>query len=330
MAAGNSEKIIKADCFFGKWKISALQNRYLSDTNLYTYIIMSAKSSVPDFIAGYQQMKKNKVALLSGAMVILSALFLGACGKDKSSAEMGFSSYQLSTVADGADSDSLRNVMEGFDGRWTVNLTGVLPERLGDKDITALRDSLCRMANISIDEAGKLSISLPSELKPLGESDEKAEPDSVKAKGPGSVLTHQLSLDLLTPKIAVFRSYTYSYPEGAAHPVFANGYVNYDIAAGKIIDRTDILTDGFAELLRPAIYNALSEQGVDLQVDKESFWTTKNFRLTPTGIEFIYGIYEIAPYSDGEPTAFFTYQELYSILKPAGKALLIDSDATGE
>ncbi|MDE6272652.1 MAG: RsiV family protein [Muribaculaceae bacterium] len=266
-------------------------------------------------------MKKIFQKFLIIMTVAAGTLALPACG-DNDKGDLNFSSYDFSVTADGADSDSLRAIMHDFDGRWTVNLSGILPERLGDKDVSILRDSLLVLANLKEDEDGKLSVSLPSELKEL--SEDRASSDSLKSKTPGSILNHQLSLDLLTPKFAVFRSYTYSYPEGAAHPAFANGYLNYDIEKGRIILQTDIFTDGFSEMLRPAIYNRLAEQGVDLQLEKEEFFTTKQFRMTTSGVEFIYGIYEIAPYSDGEPTVFFTYSELASLLKPAAKKMLLE------
>ncbi len=266
-------------------------------------------------------MKKNFRIFLMIMVAVAGVLGFSACGgKDKG--DMSFSSYNFSTTADGADSDSLRAIMHDFDGRWAVNLTGVLPEKLGDKDVTLLRDSLLALANLKEDADGKLMVALPPELKEL--SKEQASSDSLKAKTPGSVLNHVLSLDLLTPKFAVFRSYTYSYPEGAAHPAFSNGYLNYDIEKGRIILQTDIFTDGFTEMLRPAIYNRLTEQGVDIQLEKDEFYTTKQFRLTTDGVEFIYWIYDIAPYSDGEPTVFFTYSELSSLLKPAAKKMFLD------
>lgn len=268
-----------------------------------------------------KNMKKfNSITLLIAMNLAVGGMIV-SCGDAEDNNEMSFAPYELTTIADGADSDSLRSVMEDFDGRWSVCLTGVLPKKLGKNDVTELRDSLCRLANLRMDDKDRLEILLPSELKAIDSKKGKGKKDADKA--PGSVMTHELSLDLLTPRFAVFRGYTYTYPEGAAHPAFANGYVNYDIEKGKIITYKMIFTDGFQKLLRIAIYDRLIEQGVDVQVEKEDFKVAHQFRLTPSGIEFIYGIYEIAPYSDNEPSVFFDYSELSSILTPLGKEMFL-------
>ncbi len=270
-------------------------------------------------------MNKFKSILLTAGLFATMGSAVVSCGGNEDSSSLSFVPYELTSIADGADSDSLRNIVDDFDGRWNVRLTGVFPEKLGKNDTGELRDSLCRLANIRIDENGKFQISLPPELKVLGENKEngKNAPAQGADKAPGSVLTHELSIDLLTPKFAVFRSFTYSFPEGAAHPAFSNGYLNYDIAKGKIITYKMIFTVGFEKLIKVAIYDRLEEQGIDLQVEKDEFKVSKQFRLTPEGVEFIYGIYEIAPYSDGEPTVFFDYSELASILTPAGKEMFL-------
>lgn len=258
--------------------------------------------------------------LLLGMPCLLAGAMLGGCGSNDKD-NFSFSSYEFSVIADGADSDSLRNVLDDFDGRWTVNLSGILPERLGDKDIAELRDSLMNLANLKEGKRGKLSIALPSEIKELDE-------DSIKgqsSKGtPRSTLNHELSLMLLTPKLAVFKSYTFTYPEGAPHGGFVNKYLNYDIQNGKILSVKELFTEGYAEWLAPAIYDRLAEQGIDMIVDKEDVNVPANIRLTGDGIEFIYGLYEIAPYSEGEPTVFFTSSELLTILTPEGKAILLN------
>lgn len=257
--------------------------------------------------------------LLCGSLaVILQSLM--SCGGDKKEAELDFSSYTLSGVYDGADSDSLRKVLENFDGRWSVKVNGVLPEHLGDKSVAELRDSLCRMANISINENGEMTVAYPKELRELS----KELGDTIPAdRRPGSTFENTLSISMLTPEIAVFNSYLRTYPEGAAHGAYLNSYVNYDIRGGKILRYSNIFTDGFGKMLVPAILNKLQEQGVELMEERENIRMPRQFRITSDGIDFIYNIYEVAPYSEGEPTAHFAFGELESIMRPEGKALLL-------
>lgn len=268
-------------------------------------------------------MKRYLQFFLLGAFTIALGSIIGSCGGNEKS-EMAFSPYEYNEIADGADSDSLRKINPEFDGRWSVMLSGVLPDRLGDKDVAELRDSLLSLAGLREDEKGKQEIALPSELINL--KDAKNVPDSASAKSPGSYLINDLSLDLLTPKIAVFRNLVSTYAEGAAHGSVATSYVNYDIKGGEIITFAHIFTQGFQKLIVPAIYNKFEEEELDLYVDREELPMATQFRLTPTGIEFIYGLYQIAPYSCGEPKVFFSYGELSSILNPEGKKLLLSAE----
>lgn len=259
-----------------------------------------------------KDMLKRVIYILSIPMILLSMV---SCGGNKG--DIVFENFEISTTADGADSDSLRNIVDGFDGRWDVTISGILPVSLGDKDMTALRDTLCRLANLKLAD-DKLEISLPDELKPLDKSEKKGNDGK-----PGSKYSNILSVDMLTPRVAVFHNYNYSYAEGAAHGAYANTYVNYDIESGKVVTMNTIFTSGFEKLLVPAIRRRLEENGVELLVEPEEVRLPSQFKITADGIDFIYGLYEIAPYSEGEPKVTFDNGELTSILTPTGKALLL-------
>lgn len=261
------------------------------------------------------------ISLLSIPMLFLLVVSCG--GK---SGDVVFENYEAATVAEAADSDSLRNILDNYDGRWEVTSSGVLPVSLGNKDISALRDTLYKLANIRLDD-NKLSISLPSELIPYDKSskeNKKNEKETKTVDGkPASRLYSNLTVDMLTTRVAVFHALTYSYSEGAAHSAYSNTYVNYDIESGKIVTMPLIFTSGFEKLLLPAIRRQLEEKGVEVLVEPNEIRLPEQFRITADGIDFIYGLYEIAPYSEGEPTVTFSNGELSSILTPTGKALLL-------
>lgn len=254
-----------------------------------------------------------KKALHIAAALAVGAAGLSACGNSEKD-NFAFSSYEFTTVAEGADSDSLRSVMKDFDGRWSVTLSGILPERLGDRDVSQLRDTVMAMACLKADESGKLEPDLSSDLRPISDKAQKE-----KKSDPGSIFRSEVALDLLTPDFAVFRISNYSFPEGAPHGGFATGYINYDIRNGKILRLSSVLTPGFEKMLKPAIFNRLSEEGLEMLVEADAFPMPHIYRFTLDGIEFVYGLYEIAPYSAGEPTVLFYYPELESILRPEAK-----------
>lgn len=243
-----------------------------------------------------------------------------SCGDSKG--DIVFENFKESVLADGADSDSLRNVLADFDGRWEVASSGILPVSLGGKDVSALRDTLYRMSCLKFED-NKLQINLTGELKPLDKQNVTRDDEKVNGGKPGSRLSNILSVDLLTTKIAVFHNFSCSYPEGAAHGTYANTYVNYDIESGKIVTMNAIFTSGFEKLLVPAIRQRLEENGTELLVEPEEIQLPKQFRITTEGVDFIYGLYEIAPYSEGEPKVSFENGELTSILTPTGKALIL-------
>lgn len=251
------------------------------------------------------------------------AISISSCKDDN--VAMQFESYDLSVTADGADSDSLRNIIADFDGRWDVHTSGLLPTRLGDKDLSELRDSLMKMSALQLD-GKKLAIRLPEEMIPLNDKS-KDSGETIPAKGatPGSKYGATLSLDLLTQNVAVFHSAIYSYPEGAAHGAFANKYLNYDIATGKIVTMQSLFANGYDKFLLQSIRERLEESGVELLIEPEELRLPSQFRITANGLEFVYGLYEIAPYSEGEPRVEFAPGELSPILSPTGKAILLTS-----
>lgn len=254
------------------------------------------------------------------ACIPLLMMAVVSCGNSKG--DIVFENFEVSAIADGADSDSLRNVVADYDGRWEVVSSGILPVSLGNKDVSALRDTLCRLSSLKLED-NKLLIDISGELKPYDESKVKKEGEKISDGKPGSNLYNVLSVDMLTPRLAVFHSYSFSTPEGAAHGSYTNAYVNYDIESGKIVTMKAIFTAGFEKLLVPAIRQRLEENGTELIVEPEEIRLPRQFRITADGVEFIYGLYEISPYSEGEPKVFFENGELTSILTPTGKALIL-------
>lgn len=259
----------------------------------------------------------NKFSLSS--LLLLSLLF-ASCGGNNG--DVVFENFEVADVADGADSDSLRNIYSDYDGRWEVSASGVLPVTLGDKDVSALRDTLFKLANLRLDD-NKLVINLPKELKPLEKSSDKKDGAKTFDGKPASRLLTTLSVDMLTQRMAVFHNFSYVYSEGAAHGMYTNTYVNYDIESGKIVTMNSLFTSGYEKLLLPAILNRLEENGAELIVEPEEVRLPTQFRITADGVDFIYGLYEITPYAAGEQTVSFDNGELTSILSPTGKALLL-------
>ena len=60
----------------------------------------------------------------------------------------------------------------------------------------------------------------------------------------------------------------------------------------------------------------------DIMVERNQIGIPAQFRVTPEGLTFIYGVYEIAPYSSGEIEVPFFLYELESVLSEQGMKLI--------
>lgn len=262
-------------------------------------------------------MKTKKIFWAYAALAALFAGSLTACSDKKTddncaSDLVSFETYSFKVMAKATPTDSVDGEIPDYTGFWQCESSGVLPVRVADKDVKPLRDTICALAGISIDTKDKLSARLPDFLNPVEEKT-----DSLRAR---SMLISNVSLKLMTSKVMVFDIYSYRYPEGAAHGDFDNTYVNYDLLKGKVLTMADIFKSGYEEQLLKLI-RAKAAERQDLLVKPEDVKIPSNFRITDEGIDFVYSIYEITPYSSGEPSVSFYAPELNDILSAEGKAL---------
>lgn len=254
-------------------------------------------------------MKKNLNAFIPAGVAALLGVAMASCGSDCGKDAVAFEPYQYSAVAEFVTEGEV--APEGEPAYWNCTGQGTLPVKMGSNDITQLRDTLMAVASVSI-EGSKAAPKYPQGFR---KSDIKG--DSV-----ASVVSNRLTVDLLTPQVAVFRNYKYAYPEGAAHPVHSNVFVNYEIKSNKVLALSDIFKQGYEKNLQEMLANDISESHT-LLVDKEDVPVPANFRITDDGVDFVYGLYEVAPYSDGEITASFTVYQLADLLTPEAKALIL-------
>lgn len=256
-----------------------------------------------------------KQKLSMACVGLMMGVGLVSCGGGTPNEQFfSFQSLNLTTRAEGADNDTMKDSIPDFNGLWDINVSGIIPIKVGGYELTALNDTLGAMSFTDLTTAPAV-IQLPADFKPLSQGVS----DSVVAK---SKLVKRITLDLLNPRVAVFRVYTYVYSEGAPHGIYSNLFVNYDVQGGSVIDLSNLFVPGYERTLQPAIVSKLKESHAQLLLDDDEINITPNFRITEDGVEFIYGIYSVAPYSEGEPIVSFTPYELVNILSPAGKKML--------
>lgn len=240
---------------------------------------------------------------MSVALLMLSV----ACSNEKESnvaasdKTMKFESFSYDVVAqDSAGS--------GKSALWHNIGRGVLPLSIGDADISLLRDSLIRLTQVELSSSGDASPRLGNGVRVIDKDPSKTET--------GNFTTNELYVVLNTGSIIVWQNHFEGYAYGAAHGIHSNSYVNYSVVDKKIISLTDIFKPGYEKTLTQMLREKLSDNK-NLLVPTDEVQIPHQFRITSDGIDFVYGIYEIAPYSSGEIVVNLYAYELQDLLTPA-------------
>lgn len=242
----------------------------------------------------------SRIAFLSAGMALL--VFTG-CGNNDNREVMEFEKYSYSAIAE-VDTDSVDVEEDAI--YWQCNGTGMLPVRIGKRDISALRDTLMHIAAVEFDRHEARP------LLPRGYKHELVTGDSVEAR---SQVVNDLSVVLMTPEVMVWRNFSYAYPKGAAHSIYSNIYINYSLSDGKILTHRDIFKEGSEEQLAATLRAALSDRD-DLIEDTDDIEVPETFYVTTDGVTFVYGLYAIAPYSSGEIEVPLKAYSIADILTP--------------
>lgn len=255
-------------------------------------------------------MKLNKI--LAGACAAL--MLTAACGSEKSNDNkdaIEFECYSFDVLAQYPD--SLISPEEG--GKYCrVTGNGVLPVRINDCDIVALRDTLCKMARVIMLSRNNAQPYLEDGLSIISQNS-----DSVNAC---SIETNTLAVDLVTPRLVVWKNFGFSYPCGAAHGIYATTFLNYSIQKGCILSLNDIFRPGYEEDLVEVLRRKLEAEDLTLLVSPSEIGVPADFRITTDGIEFVYGLYEIAPYSEGEVKVEIARYEIEDLFAPGAEDML--------
>lgn len=260
-------------------------------------------------------MKKYPIGVL-GVMLLLAScsgsVKKGEADADSARFDIEFENYKYEAIAEMNQADSL-----GADG-WkycSVTGSGVFPKKIGNKDIKELRDSLERLAGIMFVSPGSVEARIDTTImKPTELDPEKTQACSSKS--------NILTVELLTPEIVVWKDYVSAYQCAAAHGTYKSVFVNYRISDGKILSIADLMKPGYEEQLTTMIRKKLKEDGADIIVPLDQVQIPSDFRITSDGINFIYGIYDIAPYSAGEISVDFDAYELEELLAPGVLAMI--------
>lgn len=248
------------------------------------------------------------------ALLLLSASCLNGSKTDNDNQfpRVELQSFRYDVVAEIAEGDTLPEP----GSRYTrVAGEGVMPVKIGDRDLSQLRDSLERLSGVSFVTVDKVEPCVDQEMV----ISTSLNPEEVNACGNSY---NSLTVSLVSPRLLVWKDYASAYICGAAHGSYRTSFVNYRVSDGKILSLDDIMRRGYEDELARLIQTRLKEEKVDLLVPVDEVPLTDVFEITSNGIRFIYRLYEIAPYSEGEISVNFDAFELEDVLAPGILSLI--------
>ena len=110
--------------------------------------------------------------------------------------------------------------------------------------------------------------------------------------------------------------YTYT---GGAHGMTSETTLNFNTDNGSLIGETELFQDGYEErlssLLSLHLPEALQEPGDTTMLFTRDIRPNGNFRVSETGITYIYNQYEIGPYVLGAVEVTIPWSELKDLLR---------------
>ena len=186
------------------------------------------------------------------------------------------------------------------------NFTAFWPEIINGKPCTKLQQALLRAMTDSA-ELNQLDLAIECLLNPTNytEHDSKSLIPVKSVKDDENKLSTSeinVKMESMTDRLLTYHLGTYSYMAGAAHGIYANNYVTYDLKIEKAVALSDVIAD--TTLLRTAILKSIKQT---YEYDKDDLFFPDNgllplprdFFFDGSVLHVVYQVYEIASYAQG-------------------------------
>ncbi len=123
-------------------------------------------------------------------------------------------------------------------------------------------------------------------------------------------------------KIATFTQSSYSYI-GGAHGMYHTNYLNIDLDKQKVITLDDMFSKETQEKLKemlweryePEYKRADGNMGFFFK-NKEKLYLPNDFYFSASGLNFVYPVYEIGAFADGQKELMLYWQEIEGLINP--------------
>lgn len=116
--------------------------------------------------------------------------------------------------------------------------------------------------------------------------------------------------------LATFVIQSYTYDAGAAHGMYHNEYVTFDLNTQKRLALTDILKPNVEAKVAEQLYDANVNWLTQHDITRDKLQLSDNYFYGVRGIVFVYPLYELTSYAEGMPELSLPYQVAKDLVKP--------------
>lgn len=146
-------------------------------------------------------------------------------------------------------------------------------------------------------------------LKLLEKAYQESKAELIEAGGIGISDTSQMVYSGQRGNIATFTQYLSNYT-GGAHGEYGTNYLNVDLTKKTVISLDSLMSKAHQDQAKSLLWNAYLERTHMVAQDekaepftaKADFHLVDNFYFADDGIHFVYPVYELGPYAEGEIT----------------------------
>lgn len=129
--------------------------------------------------------------------------------------------------------------------------------------------------------------------------------------------------------LATFVIQTYTYAAGAAHGMYHNEYVTFDLSTQKRLALTDILKPNVEAKVAEQLYDANANWLIQKDITRDKLQLSDNY-YGVNGLVFVYPLYELTSYAEGMPELKLPYQVAKDLIKAEYLPSLPQVEATVE
>ncbi len=143
--------------------------------------------------------------------------------------------------------------------------------------------------------------------------DKAAKTDNPQGLNQNSIYVRYISQN---NNLATFLMYSYQYDAGAAHGMYHQEFVTFDLDTHKRLALSDILKPNVEAKVAQALYEANATWLEQHNITPEKLQLSDNYYYGNSGIVFVYPLYEIASYAEGMPELKLPYSAAKDLIKP--------------